>query len=114
MPAVAAAQGNAAPSSQTFLDFEVERPARGKDVSAPAYPAHLRSQKIEGEVLVQFVVTENGSPEMSTFKVLKATDNGFVDAVKRAVSSSTFHAAQYEGRNVKQLVQLPFRFKAGK
>jgi outer membrane biosynthesis protein TonB len=59
---------------------------------------------------VQFVVDENGEAQMSTFKVIKSSDPAFTEAVKRSVSASTFFPAEVEGRKVRQLVQLPYKF----
>ena len=70
----------------------------------------MRGANIEGQVLVQFVVDERGMAQMSTFKVLKSTDNELTTSVQRAVSSMTFYPAETQGRKVKQLVQQPFRF----
>ncbi|CAN5867240.1 hypothetical protein BH11GEM2_BH11GEM2_23120 [soil metagenome] len=79
---------------------------------APAYPEHLRNANIDGQVLVQFVVDDRGNAEMNTFKVIKATNNDFADAVRRAISNTAYSPAEIRGRRVKQLVQQPFTFNA--
>jgi len=112
LPSFAHAQVSQASSDQTYLDFQVESPVRIKEAVAPQYPEQLKSQKVAGEVIVQFVVNETGEPIMSTFKVLKSNENAFSDSVKRAVAVMTFYAAVFQGRNVKQLVQVPFKFVA--
>jgi len=48
---------------------------------------------------------------MSTFKVLKSTNDLFVDAVKRVLPRWKFYPAETGGHKVKQLVQMPFAFK---
>ena len=108
----AQAQVTQASNDQTYLDFQVESPVRVKEAVAPHYPEELKSHKVAGEVIVQFVVNETGEPIMSTFKVLKSNDNAFSDSVKRAVGVMSFYAAVFQGRNVKQLVQVPFKFVA--
>jgi protein TonB len=101
-----------ASSDQTFLDFQVEQPVRIKTAVPPTYPEALRGARVEGQVIVQFVVDEKGQAQMSTFKVLKSNESQFSDAVKAAVSAMQFHPAQMNGKKVKQLVQQPFRFAA--
>jgi periplasmic protein TonB len=113
-PSVARAQdargGSAPDGEQTFFDFQVDQPVRVKTARPPVYPERLRGANIEGQVLVQFVVDERGMAQMSTFKVIKSTDNELTTSVERAVSSMTFFPAEMQGRKVKQLVQQPFRF----
>ena len=97
-----------------YFEFQVERTAlplpgmRGVD-----YPPQLRSQGIEGTVLVQFVVGTDGKPDMSTFKVLKSPDELFTKSVHDAVAKMRFQPAQVDGRNVRQVVQQPFTFALG-
>jgi protein TonB len=99
-------------SSQAFLDFQVDQPAKLKTAPAPVFPDRLRAAGTEGRVLVQFVVDERGRPDMSSFKVLKSTDGELTASVRQSVMSSSFFAAEAGGRKVKQLVQLPFTFMA--
>lgn len=99
-------------ADQTYFDFQVDQPARIRVVQRPAYPENLRSANIDGQVLVQFVVDERGSADMNTFKVIKTTHAEFADAVRRAISNTTYSPAEVRGRRVKQLVQQPFTFNA--
>jgi TonB family protein len=81
---------------------------------APRYPDAMRAAGIEGEVVTQFVVNADGSPDVGTLKVLKATDPQFVDAVKSVLSQMRFHPAEVNGRAVRQLTQMPFQFTLSK
>jgi periplasmic protein TonB len=101
-------------SDQTYLDFQVEQAVRQKSAPTPVYPDRLRSARIEGHVLVQFVVDDHGRPDMATFKVLKSSDNELTESVKHAVSGMSFFPAESGGQKVKQLVQLPFTFMPGR
>lgn len=105
-------QNDTASSSrdQTYLDFQVERAARPKTPPAPVYPDHLRAARVEGSVLVQFVVDQRGRPEMSSFKVIKSSNAALTQSVRNAVASMSFFPAEWNGQKVKQLVQLPFTF----
>jgi protein TonB len=80
----------------------------------PRYPDALRSAKVEGEVLAQFVVDQTGTPDVTTLKVLKSTHELFTQAVQNALPAMRFNPAQVGGRPVKQLVQMPFAFSLTK
>lgn len=81
---------------------------------APRYPDALRAAGIEGEVVTQFVVNADGSPDVGTLKVLKSTDPQFVDAVKSTLPQMRFYPAEVDGRPVRQLTQVPFQFTLSK
>lgn len=101
-----------AATSQTYFDFQVERIARPKSVPAPVYPNHLRAARVEGTVLVQFIVDQRGRPDMASFKVIKSSNAELTESVRTAVSYMSFFPAEWGGQKVKQLVQLPFTFAA--
>ena len=99
-------------ANQTYFEFQVEKPvAQIPGTGAPRYPDALRSSGVEGEVQAQFVVNEDGKAEVSTFKVLKATNDLFANAVRTALPNMRFYAAEVAGHKVKQLVQQSFQFK---
>jgi protein TonB len=102
----------AAASSQTYLDFQVEQPVKIKSAASPVYPDRLKNAGIEGQVIVQFIVDENGEALMDSFKVLRSNDNAFSEAVKKAVSATTYRPAELQGKKVRQLVQQPYKFAA--
>jgi periplasmic protein TonB len=98
--------------NQTYFDFQVEKPvAQIPGTGSPRYPDALRSSGVEGEVQAQFVVDEDGKAEVSSFKVLKATNDLFANAVRAALPNMRFYAAEVGGHKVKQLVQQSFQFK---
>ena len=99
-------------ANQTYYDFQVEKPvSQIPGTGSPRYPDALRSSGVEGEVQAQFVVDDNGKAEVSTFKVIKATNDLFANAVRTALPNMRFYAAEVGGRKVKQLVQQSFQFK---
>ena len=77
----------------------------------PIYPPMLQSARVDGEVLAQFVVDTTGRIDMSTFRAIQATDELFVQSVRRALAEWKFLPAEVEGRRVRQLVQMPLTFK---
>ena len=102
-------------AGQTYFEFQVEKqvaPASGNPT--PRYPDMLRSANIEGEVIAQFVVNQDGKADMSTFKILKSSHDQFTDAVRNVLPRMRFLPAEVGGQKVKQLVQMPFVFGLNK
>ncbi len=111
LPSNASAQeATASSGGATYLDFQVDRPAKPKLAVSPRYPEHLLSANVEGEVLVQFVVDERGVADMSSFRVIRSTNNEFTESVKNAIRSMSFEPAESAGKKVRQVVQQPYRF----
>ena len=99
-------------SDQPYFEFQVEKPVMQiPGTATPRYPDALRSSGVEGEVQAQFVVNEEGRADVSTFKVLKSTNELFSNAVRSALPNMRFYAAEVGGHKVKQLVQQSFQFK---
>jgi protein TonB len=93
-----------------YMEFQVEVPVAKIGGEAPEYPASLRDSGVEGEVLAQFVVGENGRYDGGSLKILKSSNPAFSAAVKDALPRMRFSAAQIGGKKVAQLVQMPFQF----
>ena len=96
----------------TFTAWQVEKvtaPLPGNP--KPRYPSLLQSERVDGEVLAQFVVDTSGRVDMSTFRALDATNELFVDAVTKVLARWRFQPAEVGGRKVKQLVQMPLTFR---
>ena len=99
------------PSDTVYFEFQVSKrvePRLGNE--PPKYPASLRSHRISGEVLAQFVVDTLGRADMKTFRVLRATHPDFATAVRDAVPHFRFSPASIGDRLVRQMVELPFQF----
>jgi TonB family protein len=108
-------EGGRAPRATTdstvYFEFQVERPVTQiANGLGPRYPDSLRTAKVEGDVLVQFVVDTTGLIQLATFKVLKSSHQQFTEAVRTGLSQMRFAPALVGGRKVRQLVQQPFQF----
>lgn len=98
-----------------YFDFQVEKSVSALPGNrAPRYPDMLRSANVEGEVLAQFIVDQNGAADTSSFKVLRSTHPLFTQTVKEALPTMRFSPALVGGRPVKQLLQMPFQFSLTK
>ena len=94
-----------------YVEFQLSRPATPAPGSpAPRYPAALKAERIEGEVLMQFVVDQDGTVMAGSQKVIRATNPAFVEAVVASLPNLRFNPATVNGRAVRQLVQMPYEF----
>jgi protein TonB len=119
-PILASAQASSmnvadAKGDRPYFEFQVEKPAAAKMGNPhPQYPAALQSRGINGEVLAQFVVDTTGKADVSTFEVVKSTNESFTAAVKDVLPRMRFYPAEVGGKKVKQLVEQSFLFVASK
>ena len=99
------------PDQKVFFEFQVAKAVtEAQNTTRPRYPDALKKAGVEGEVMTQYVVNQDGTPMEGSLKVLKAADPQFIQAVKDAFPNMRFTPAEVEGRKVKQLVQQPFQF----
>jgi protein TonB len=100
-------------SGEPMFASQVDKPVMARDGNpTPKYPSLLESSRIEGSVLAQFVVDTLGRAEMSSFKVLDASNDLFAQSLRSTLARWRFYPAEAGGRKVKQIVQLPLRFIA--
>ena len=96
-----------------FVASQVDKPAVARDGNPPPrYPSMLEHSQVEGEVIAQFVVDTTGRAEMSTFEILRSSNELFAAALRDVVPRWRFLPAEAAGRRVRQIVQLPVRFVA--
>jgi TonB family protein len=101
---------------EVFTADQVDTVVRADTASpaAPMYPDSLRGAGVGGLVVAEFVVDTTGGVEMDTFGVVSSSHPAFTDAVRRALTEARFRPAWRAGRTVRQVVQEPFRFVAGR
>ncbi len=113
------AQDNLTPKSDsiyTKVDMLPEFPggmkALGKYVDGKNhnYPKEARENKIEGKVMIQFVIDEDGTP--SDFKVVKGIGYGCDEAALEAFKKMPkWKPATVNGKPVKFQTQLGYLYK---
>lgn len=118
-PGASVAPGNRRPETKlppgVYFEYQVQKavsPIPGN--KAPRYPDSLREAKVEGTVLAQFIVDENGRADSTSFSVLRSTHELFTNAILSTLTSFRFNPAELNGKPVKQLVQMPFQFSLTK
>jgi protein TonB len=98
-----------------YLEFQVTKAASQiPGTGNLRYPDLLRKANVEGEVLAEFVVDENGAFVPGSFIVLKSSHDLFSDAVKNALPNMRFTPAEIRGKHVRQAIQQPFTFSLSK
>jgi protein TonB len=104
-------QGTPGNGRRAYDASEVEVAVSVIGTTAPEYPSTLRSAGIEGKVVAEFVVTELGRADERSLRIVSATNDGFSDAIRRALPRMRFRPARIGERAVAQLVQQQFVFK---
>lgn len=95
-----------------FTVFEVDSAVvRSESSAAPDYPAELLSKGVTGSVKARYIVDTTGFADTATFQVLRASDPGFVTAVRAALPFMRFSPAKMGSRKVAQLVEQEFTFR---
>ncbi|AWB10728.1 MAG TPA: energy transducer TonB [Thermodesulfobium narugense] len=74
----------------------------------PEYPLREKRLGIEGKVVLELLIDENG--RLISVRVLNSTNDDFAQAAINAVKQSTFRAAIENGAFVKSRAILPIRF----
>jgi hypothetical protein len=77
---------------------------------SPAYPADLASRGTRALVSTMFVVSEQGQPDLGTFRALNDADAQFVESIRAALQHTRFVPAQKDGKPVPQVVQTTYDF----
>jgi TonB family protein len=110
-PAIAQEQ-KMAESLGAFALLDVDSAAvRDPHSVAPAYPKDMEAHGINGLVRVRFVVDSTGRIDVSTIKVLGATNESFARAVRSALPDMRFRPAMMGSKAVRQLSEEDFAFK---
>ena len=99
-------------ADSVFTILEVDSAVvRSQSSAAPAYPLDLLTKKIQGTVNARYVVDTTGFADTTSFEVLKATNDGFVRAVRDALPYMRFTSAKIGTHKVRQIVEQSFTFK---
>lgn len=102
-----------AAAQDAYFEFQVEQPVVALNDAAPSYPAELQRRGLSGQVIVQFVVDEEGRVVEDSFRRIESSHALFTESVRAALPRMRFRPAEIGGRRVRQLVQQPFVFDIG-
>jgi TonB family protein len=79
----------------------------------PRYPEVLLASRVEGEVVVRFVVDTAGRVDARTFTVVRSSHALFERAVRQSLARIRYRPAEAGGRAVRQTVEQTFKFAPG-
>jgi len=101
----------AAPVAETVYAVEVveELPVRLSG-AAPDYPPLLKSARITGEVVVEFVIDTAGRVEPGSPRILRSSHQLFEAPALRAVAGWLFRPARLGGNKVRVRAHQPLNF----
>ena len=94
-----------------YQEFQVDEPVRIVRWDKPRYPDSLRKAKVEGLVVIRFVVDTTGRIEQRGVQFLRTSQPAFGAAVRAILESGEFAPAKLGGKSVRQLVQQQFMFR---
>lgn len=99
-------------TDSVFTMLEVDSAVvRSASSAAPAYPLDLLEKHVEGFVLARYIVDTTGFADIASLDVLKATNQGFEQAVRDALPYMRFSPAKIGAQKVRQLVEQTFTFR---
>jgi protein TonB len=94
---------------QTFDVSELEKRPEAVSQVAPAYPPELRKAKIEGSVMLVFVLDEGGRVEDP--RVENSTRPEFEKPALEAIRKWRFRPGMREGTAVRTYIRVPIKFR---
>ena len=99
-------------ADSVFTQLDVDSTvSRYPGSAAPAYPAEMLKQGVQGSVVTQYVVDTTGFADTTSLRILSTTHEQFADAVRAALPYMRFFPAKVGDRKVRQLVEQEFSFK---
>lgn len=99
------------PSAEVINLIDLDRVPRARLQPAPVYPFEMRKNRVEGTVVVEFLVDRDGNVYRAA--VLSATTPGFEEAALRAVAKWRFEPGYRSGRRVRFRMSVPLVFRIG-
>ncbi len=76
-----------------------------------SYPHLLRERKIEGSVLLEFVIEPDGKVDKATIQVVAATVRQLGEAASGAIQKIKFKPGKVDGKAVRTRVRFPLRYR---
>ena len=110
--APAAAQRAPAPGDAIAESAAEQRPqAVPGSCLPPTYPVQMRAARIEGRVVLQFVVDTTGHIEANSIIILQSTHQLFEAAARRALLTCRYRPGRFGGRPARVRVETPYNFR---
>lgn len=95
----------------TYFSCQVDQASEPPADRVLKYPVIFADAGVEGEVLLQFVVSERGVVDSTTIKTVRSTHELFVPAARESILGWRGRPAKRGARAVRQLTTHAFCFK---
>jgi TonB family protein len=96
--------------SFVYGEADVDKRPERKSGPLPRYPALLRQAGIEGNVMVEFVITPEGKVDSSSVNVVESTNRAFEAPAMHVIRGSLYSPGEVDGAQVSTLVSQQIRF----
>lgn len=103
--------GEAVDLNATFLEAVVQERPEQLSCPKPRYPDILRNARIDGRVLLKFIINADGKAEPQSIEVVSSDNGAFNRPARNAIRGCRFRPGRIRGQAVRVLVQMPVRFK---
>ncbi len=91
---------------------DVEKPPTVTSWDKPVYPLGAKNRKIEGRVVLMFVVSAKGRVQKETIRITESVPPGVFDkAARSAVAGWRFQPGIRQGKAVGTRVEVPLKFQ---
>lgn len=87
---------------------DVDKKPQVLSMSRPAYPKALKKTKVEGKVVIEFVLSAKAKVVSPT--IYTSTNEGFDTSALESIKKSKWRAAKKDGKAVAVKVRVPVRF----
>jgi len=106
-------QAQAQPDTSALAESAVqERPTLvPNSCQSPQYPLQLRQARVEGRVLLRFVVDADGRVDPGTVAVISVTHSRFESPARQAIVTCRYRPARFNDRAVRVTVMAPVDFR---
>ena len=91
---------------------ELDRIPRLRFAVDPSYPWELKQNRVEGDVVVEFIIDELGDTQLPM--VVETTNTGFNQAALESISRKKWSPGIKDGKNVNVIVRLKVLFSLDK
>jgi periplasmic protein TonB len=108
--APASAQDRVYPPEELSDLPKIARSADAVAVINEEYPKELKAARIGGRVQVRMILNADGTVDASSVQIIAATNEMLGEAAARAVKRMQFAPGKANGKAVRTVVLLPFKF----
>jgi TonB family protein len=96
--------------SFVYGEADVDKRPERMSGPLPRYPAMLRQAGIEGRVMIEFMITSEGTVDSSSVNVVESTNRAFEGPAKEVIRGSLYSPGEVDGEPVTTMVTQQIGF----